>query len=729
MKYLDFFSLFDADPADIVFFSTFQFDPDFFERRLLRCGSLQKARRIAIFMDARQWQHLLNRDVHTRWLNRRYLVVPVQRTQGVFHPKLNMVLSKNGGQIQCGSNNLTRSGCSSNLELINAIPFEFNNEYAEAMRLASQTLAFFKRAAQDADDEASRIITSWIADAKRDHEWLSEFEQVEEGANSPLQLIHTYDGPIWDRIVKSLKGYSPNHFFVVSPFYDASGEICKRLAKQWPKATVELLVQQGYTNLPVASLRKLPSFKLSEIFNATGEDASRRVHAKLLAWKSSKGDGCLTGSANFTSAAFDGRNVEACLLMLDTKPGVDQLFDNELTKRPISPDDFEPGTDEPPEAEATDTPSLQIVSAVLIDANHIRVSYKHSLADAPRHLVLDVRMSSETRPRKSLDLPLKRNATETVVLPKNTLADCHGVLMASLTAKYSDEQQIKSLPVWIVQEERLTYEMGDGSSSSQSRIGDTGEGLSEYIEELGKRDGAFAIVEYLRHFNIRFHDGAGRFAGKRRFRVRISDPHHDDSVPDWLINTKREAEEIEQAIYDFVDRHIRKKLRKHAERGNINGMENFLDIFTTLAKVLYRWYRRNIVKRGYLISMFITMLQVATRGKDSEKESFDGYLYSLRDSLEANVDLLQEVCTETNYCGEIRAALLIVQKVRFDPGEVLSGREVKRPKQTLITQAKMVTDAISECNLQQPSSDDVRNALERYRIFSEEEMENLLREL
>jgi hypothetical protein len=76
MKYLDFFSVLTGDPAHVAFLSTFQFDPDFFERRLLRCPTLAKARRIAVFLDARQWFDLLRRDVPARLVNRRYLLVP-----------------------------------------------------------------------------------------------------------------------------------------------------------------------------------------------------------------------------------------------------------------------------------------------------------------------------------------------------------------------------------------------------------------------------------------------------------------------------------------------------------------------------------------------------------------------------------------------------------------------------------------------------------------------------
>jgi hypothetical protein len=571
MKYLDCVSLFDGDPADIAFFSTFQFDPDFFERRLLRSETLKKARRIAVFMDAIQWQDLLQRDVHTRWLNRRYLVVPVHRKNGVFHAKLNLILTENGGQVQCGSNNLTRSGCSSNLELINSIPFALEHPNTESMQLASAALRFFQRAAQDTDAEIGRIASGWLAETMKDHLWLNDYKEA--SADQQVKLVHTYDGPIWDSIKDAIGEHSPKRVFVISPFHDSDGRICKQLAKEWPSAKVEMLVQQGYTNLPVPPLRKLPSFKLTEIHNSTGKDASRRVHAKLFAWESQRSSGCLVGSANFTSAAFEGRNVEACLLIRKSNTYVSQLFDQDLTNRPLSLDDFEPGGEKPPETELSEMPSLRLRSAVLLDSEHFRISYSHSLGTSVTSLKLAIRTSGESRPRKTINLPLRENATETLHLPENSLADCNGTILASLNGKLTNGEAIDSMPIWIVQEEKLTYEPSEGFSSSKSRIEETGDGLPGYLDEIGRRDGASAIAEYLRHLNIRFNDGTGRPTGKRKFRIRKSDPYQDDAAPEWLLNAKREAHEVEQAIYDFVDRHIKKKLKKHSERGNINGME------------------------------------------------------------------------------------------------------------------------------------------------------------
>lgn len=727
MKYLDCFSLFEGDPAYIALFSTFQFDPDFFERRLLRCETLKKARRIAVFMDAMQWQDLLQRDVHARWLNRRYLVVPVHRSIGVFHPKLNLILTENGGQVQCGSNNLTRSGCSSNLELINSIPFEFEHENAESMQLASAALRFFQRAAQDTDAEVGRIAAGWLEETIKDHRWLSEFGEA--SADQQTRLVHTYDGPIWNSVKESVGKRSPKKFFVISPYHDSDGRICKQLAKEWPSSKVEMLVQQGYTNLPVAPLRKLPSFKLVEIHNSTGKDASRRVHAKLFAWESNGDSGCLVGSANFTSAAFDGRNVEACLLIKDSNSFVSQLFDQELTKRPLSLDDFDPGGEEPPETETSEAAPVRLQSAVLLDPEHVRISFSHSLGKSVTSLRLAIRTPGESRPRKTIRVPLKENSTETLLLPENTLADCNGTILASLNAELMDGERIESVLIWVVQEERLTYEPSEGSSSSKSRIEETGEGLPDYLDEIGRRDGGSALAEYLRHLNIRFNDGTGRLAGKRNFRIRKSDPFQHDVAPEWLLNVKREADEVEQAIYDFVDRHIKKKLKKHSERGNINGMENFLDIFTTLVKVLYRWYKRGIVKQGRLIGPMVTMLEVATSGKNTEKDFFDGYLYSIYDSISGDIELLQEVCKENNFCAEIYAALLIVQSVRFRPGEVLFGKLVDRPKQTLEQQSKMIATAIAECSLALPSIDEIRVALEGYQMFSDYQIDGLLTEL
>jgi hypothetical protein len=720
MKYLDFSSLLDGDPAHIAFLSTFQFDPDFFERRLLRCPALTKARRIVVFLDARQWFDLLRRDVPARWLNRRYLVVPVQRPQGAFHPKLSLLLNEAGGRVLCGSNNLTRSGCSSNLELLNSVPFDAEGNWPEEMDLAREAFSFFTQASKHADDEITRIATDWIDETATTFPWLREPVQI---SDRTVRLLHTYDGGIWDRLVQYLDGVKPKEFFIASPFHDAGGEVCRRLATQWPHAQFEFLVQRGYTNLAIKPLKNLRKLRLSEL-----RDASRRVHAKLVAWRGPSSGGCLVGSANFTSAALDGHNVEACLLISPADELVESLFDRSLSKHPLALDDFVPGEAEPPEAEAT-IPSLRINSAVLTGANHVRASYSHQLDPLPDSLRLTIRTPGETRPRASISIPKKPKSAQTILLPESAFSDSHGTLLASLVAEVRGER-IESFPVWIIQESRLTYEPGEGTFSSKGKIEDTGEGLPEYLDELGKRDGVAAVIDYLRHLNIRFQGGSEGVFGQRKFRLKIRDPFHADIAPEWLIESKTKSAGLEEAIYEFVERHERKRLHRHASLGNINGMENFLDILTTLIRLLYVYYKRGVVKRGQLIGRFCTFIELATSGKETESESFDGYLYAVYDSLGGDISLMQQVCDETNYLAEVWATLLIVQQIRFDPNEKpLYGPKATRPREVLRHRTKAIAKAIRECELRGPATQHVRRALEDYRMFSEDEVAGLLTEL
>lgn len=721
MKYLDFASLLDSDPAHIAFLSTFQFDPDFFERRLLRCETLAKARRIAVFIDASHWHDLLRRDILARWLNRRYLVVPITRSSGVFHPKLNLILTEKGGQVLCGSNNLTRSGCTSNLELLNAVPFDFDNDCSMELALAKEAFEFFKVASKHTDEGIGRIINEWISETAQMYPWL---KKPNEHKDRSFLLLHTYDGSIWDRLVEVVEPLKPKKFFIISPFHDSDAGICRRLTKQWPRASIEFLVQQGYTNLQVQHLKKLRNVQLSEL-----KDSSRRLHAKLLAWTTATSTGCLVGSANFTSAAFDGRNVETCLLLKDADGLIESLFDRQLAKKPLALENFESGPGEDPESKPGEIPNLLIKSAILKDAGRVVVNYSHQMDEVPKSLRLAIRAAGESRPRVSLLLPNKSDAITTVALSDGVFADAHGTLLASLVAELDGKRE-ESLPVWIIQEGHLTYDPGEGTSSTKSTIEETGEGLPEYIDELGNREGLASVVDYLKRLNIRFHDGAGAGPRQSKFSLKIHDPYHPDVAPDWLIEANSKSEDLEKAIYEFVDRHIQKRMHKHARRGNVNGMENFLDIFTTLVRLLYIYYKRGIVKRPMIVHRLGRLLLLATIGSDIEEETFNGYLNSVFDHIGRDVYVLQEVCDKTHYLAKVRAALLIIQEVRFNPNEsVFYGPKPTRPREVLPLYTKAVDEAIHKCDLNEPEPATVRCALEDYRMFSEGDIDRLLKEL
>ena len=152
-----------------------------------------------------------------------------------------------------GSNNLTRSGCTANLELLNSVPVARDGGEWWAVRLAQEAYAFFLRVRRGrGTDRADRTAvarrtgqtTPWIA------------APPVSGAGDGPRLLHTHQGKLWDRIEAAI-GNKPNRITVISPFYDTDAAMVLRVRSRWPKCRVELVAQQHYTTLPVAPLKQL----------------------------------------------------------------------------------------------------------------------------------------------------------------------------------------------------------------------------------------------------------------------------------------------------------------------------------------------------------------------------------------------------------------------------------------------------------------------------------------
>lgn len=709
MKYVDVTDLFDTSPGELALLSTYQFDPDFFERRLLRSRSLSEARRIAVFMDAARWAELLRQDAPARLLNRRYLVVPVRRAGGVFHPKLGLLLTEAGGRILCGSNNLTRCGCSSNLELLNSLDIDPESQVrAGGPELARDAFTFFRRATDDALGEPGRIVRGWLEEYAEYSDWLREPADAPEGPT--VRLIHTYTGSLWDRIALAMDRCDPERLLIISPFFDPSGELFRRIHRRYPSCRIEVVAQQGTTNPPTEVMRGMRGFLgLSDL-----RSTKRRLHAKLIAWEGRGGTGCLTGSANFTTAAMDGHNVETCLLIEDTGQAVEALFDGQLSKKPINPEDFEVGGDEEPQAVAPDTEDFRIVSASLNEHGALTIQYACRIEERPIRLSVAIRCPGERRDPFARGVPAVEEGSASFAVSSDVISDSHGSLLATLYAETAAGIR-SSDPIWVIQEHRLTLEReGRRSASAQRRIEETGEGLPEFLEALGEREGIQSVIEFLQNTSIRYFDGEGRLGGFRRFRLRMTDPFQPDLAPTWLLHHEGSTADLESAIYDFVDRHERQRLRKHATTGNVNGLLNFLDILTALIRLLYVYYKRGVVKRNQLNGRLIQYIHLAAGDPDDESA---GFLATIAENLGGEVNALIEVGRETNISGHLSAALLIAQKIRLSIPPAPSSLTECLPH---VSQA--LQETLDYTGLGPVSDDEIFQALQSYDMFEEIEL-------
>ncbi len=226
-------------------------------------------------------------------------------------------LSGEEARVLCGSGNLTRAGCTHNLELTNCVPIGWGKDGGAfvSAALADQTIRFFEKAADHSDGDAGAIAKKWIQDYRQAVGWKNRVKGTGgKSGDQQMELLHAYDVKLWDRLLELLGSVIPDGLLVISPYFDEDAELIRRARKTWPRCRLEIVARQHTSTLPVAAIKKgrcgLCLFELTNV--------SRFLHAKLVAWESNGGCGCIVGSANFTTAAWDGRNLEACLCLRDS---------------------------------------------------------------------------------------------------------------------------------------------------------------------------------------------------------------------------------------------------------------------------------------------------------------------------------------------------------------------------------------------------------------------------
>ena len=675
MKYIDFSGLFDLGGIELALLSTFNFDPDYFERRLLAETSLADARRIAVFMDCGQWHQLLSEDIPARLINQRYLVVPVRHSPGVFHPKLHVCLSGEEARVLCGSGNLTRAGCTHNLELTNSVPVGWGKDGGAfgSAELADQALRFFETAADRSDGDAGVIAKKWIQHYRQAVGWKSRVK-ASGGKSSDLQveLLHSYDGKLWDRLVESLGVVAPDRLLVISPYFDEDAALIRRARKAWPHCRLEIVAQQTTSTLPIAAIKKARcGLSLFELTNA-----SRRLHAKLVAWESNGASGCIVGSANFTTAAWDGLNVEACLYLRDASKRVEALFDSKFPRKAIKLDDFMSGNEIEPRPHEGEAHALVLESAVVDSKGHLGIVYKCDVTPLPKVLTMRIRLGDARRSPIDTAFHVSDGTKAKMPFPEEARADSRNSLSGSLVVEV-DGKHVESVPVWIIQENQLTHETPEveaGKGKTDKR--QAGFDLPEVLEEKRLIGGLAAVIEYLNGFTISFSDGTKRL-GMGYDRWGRNDPFHEDELPAWVKRWDSPGTDLREALCKFARRHEDKCLSKYAERGNIGAMDNFLDTFVAIVRLLFVFYMRKVVERSVLLRHILTCIEIATTGFETTCRSSRGYLVTSHLKYSEG---LPEECEALNFAGTLYAALVVAH--------VLS-HELERPRGSSSIRSKL----------------------------------------
>ena len=656
-------------------------------------------------MDQGRYLKLIHSDARARYVNQRYLIVPIKPANGVFHSKLNLLVRNDGASLLCGSNNLTQAGYTQNLEIFSYIEIPADVRSPAYDGLLKSATAFFRGCLELASGPGKRLAKEFLSDLNEQYPWLMKGPDSGE-----LKILHTLSHPLLPAIKAELGSATPERMLVVSPFFDQDLRLLNEVRELWPNCRIDLVTQEQTGNLPA---KKLKQFKSGVRLYRLLAPKSRRLHAKIVAVIAGETAVCCSGSANFTTAAFSGRNIEACLLMRIPEKSVIALFDDDLSIEPIKPDSFDTGSEREPEEEIQKAEPICLHSAAIGTDNRLSLQYTVDNPAGLIHLKVALKAFGEDNPRKMMEIPPNPAWFEGIKLPGDSTTDFQGAIQCFLEGRLTTNEVVRSAPAWIIQVASLTRARADGGLGETDReriIRETGKGTTEYLDALAAKKGAEAVIQFLLSLNIRFHADLAFHQNNYDFRIAPHDPTRADVAPEW---TRIGGITLESAIFDFVDRHHCNVLRRHARSGNINGIANFMDVFVECNKLLFVYYRRKVVRPLFALEYILQSASLLANNSDLETKEI-GFIDRIKSELPNESERINEVFRKSHVSEHLCMALLMAQYIRHEK------EPHKRPSSFLHDHAMSIGEYLQDVR---PTPESLAASFLSYGFISNQEKE------
>lgn len=265
--------------SELIIFASYSFDPFFFNHMLLR--ELRKNNPdayIVVLIDQQQ----VNLEEWKRISGLGYILIPLPST---FHSKLFIFCSKHKNIAYIGSHNLTLTGFAHNLELCCKVTESY---------ILNMCLNYIKL-----------VLSRYLSQNHEILNKISNFIKDDLVAKSPTQLnfIHNLNEPILSQALDLLqkKGVSVREVIVITPFFSEIRQLLQLIISKTAVPKITLCIQRNNHNLDIRDLEDLSQVRVAEV---EPTDSKRRIHFKLVLFKTDQNDHILIGSPNFTKSAM-----------------------------------------------------------------------------------------------------------------------------------------------------------------------------------------------------------------------------------------------------------------------------------------------------------------------------------------------------------------------------------------------------------------------------------------
>jgi hypothetical protein len=299
---------------------------------LRSCG----VRNINVFIDGHYYSELMKQTTGEEMqLTPGYSLYPVFQ-KSIFHPKIWMLFGEKEGLLIVGSGNLTNSGNGSNDEIWGA--FHFDIRSIENASIFSAAWNYVSMLSSTVRGQMNEKTTRWIIEHSK---WLNELPSTNPFQFSDTSqkekvafLFNSETSSIWEEMARYIRNEKVTEITTISPFYDINGRAIQELTQLFPKALINIILDEN--GLIPSSMQVTKGIRfydwydigVSKLQYSKSDNLKSKLHAKIILFRTEGGkEFCLFGSANVTpeglGLAGKGKsNAEVSLFLQSDKGGL-----------------------------------------------------------------------------------------------------------------------------------------------------------------------------------------------------------------------------------------------------------------------------------------------------------------------------------------------------------------------------------------------------------------------
>lgn len=301
-----------------AFITTYAFDLSYFSLEAVPALRRTGARNILAIVDEHYLNYLLDLPILKIFKNNLRFGIQTIESNGVFHPKVILLLGEKEGFLAVGSGNQTAAGNGLNKELWSV--FHHKGKDSQNAEIFAQAILYFERLSQNfvglSKDKWLRSLefTSWKNELPSKS--LNEFVTYQKENIG----LFAFKSPLIEELENLIKSRKVLSISVLSPFYDKAGDFILELQRKFKPEVVNVVLDLYSNALPFKLQPNGFKFYDWQKCISDNEPKYRRLHAKLISLNLDDGsEVIISGSGNATLAAMGGngqnpKNEEVCIV-------------------------------------------------------------------------------------------------------------------------------------------------------------------------------------------------------------------------------------------------------------------------------------------------------------------------------------------------------------------------------------------------------------------------------